>query len=482
MSARGRILIIDDDAATRVALSEGLRAQGFGVETAADGFKALHKMGGQHFDVVLTDLHMPGMDGIELLRKGRELAPGTAFVVMTSAGTIDSAVRAVHGGATDYLSKPLDAQVLELVLDRAVEHARALQQALRSRARRTPREAFDGIVGEHASVQALLRLVAQIAPSRASVLIEGESGTGKGLIAQAIHRASARAAGPFVRLSCAALTESLLESEVFGHEKGAFTGAVLRREGRFRQADGGTLFLDEVSEIPLGTQVKLLRFMQERTFERVGGNETLRVDVRIIAATNRSLERCVEQGTFRQDLYYRLNVVPLKLPPLRERASDVALLAAHFLARFREENGKRIGGFSDEALRVLAAHGWPGNVRELENVLERAVVLCEEEQIEARHLPPHLGSERARDAMPPVPGSSIYELERWAILRTLEACGGSTSRAASVLGVSPRKIQYKLHEYGDREGGGAREDGPERGDSGDPPRSRRAKSQGDGEP
>jgi DNA-binding NtrC family response regulator len=262
-----------------------------------------------------------------------------------------------------------------------------------------------------------------------------------------IHRASPRAKAPLVRLNCAALSESLLESELFGHEKGSFTGAFGRREGRFELADGGTVFLDEASEIPLATQVKLLRFLQERTFERVGGNETLKVDVRILAASNRDLRQRIAEGLFREDLYYRLNVVTLDIPPLRERASDVAELAVFFLRRYAQENGKRIDGFSEDALRALAAHGWPGNVRELENAVERAVVLSDGTRIEARHLPASIHEVTPADAPPPIPGTTIYDLERYAILRTLEACKGSTSKAATILGISPRKIQYKLHEY-----------------------------------
>jgi DNA-binding NtrC family response regulator len=290
-------------------------------------------------------------------------------------------------------------------------------------------------------------MVEQVAPSRASVLIVGETGTGKELIAEMIHRNSPRSKAPLVRLNCAALSESLLESELFGHERGAFTGAVGRREGRFELASGGTLFLDEVSEIPPSIQIKLLRFLQERTFERVGGNETLKVDVRVIAATNRDLRQRIIDGAFREDLYYRLNVVTLEIPPLRQRASDIAELAMFFLGRYAEENGKRIEGFTDDALSALSAHTWPGNVRELENVIERAVVLCDSSRVEPRHLPASLDATASQGSAPPIPGSTIYDLERFAILKTLEACKGSTSKAASILGISPRKIQYKLHEY-----------------------------------
>jgi DNA-binding NtrC family response regulator len=296
-------------------------------------------------------------------------------------------------------------------------------------------------------MQKLLQLVDQVAKSRASVLIVGESGTGKELIAEAIHRASPRAKAPLVRLNCAALAEGLLESELFGHEKGAFTGALGRREGRFKQADQGTLFLDEVSEIPAATQVKLLRFLQERAFERVGGNETLHVDVRIIAATNRDLRTLIDEGRFREDLFYRLNVVSLEIPPLRERPEDIAPLAMFFLARYAEENGKRIDGFEEDALGLLRAYKWPGNVRELENAVERAVVLCDEPRIGRRHLPANIAPKKEGHGTPQIPGASIDEIERYAILKTLEMCGGSTSKAAAVLGISSRKIQYKLHEY-----------------------------------
>jgi DNA-binding NtrC family response regulator len=294
----------------------------------------------------------------------------------------------------------------------------------------------------------VLSLVAQIGPSRASVLISGESGTGKELIAEAIHAAGTRANNPLVRVNCAALVETLLESELFGHERGAFTGAVARREGRFRQAEGGTLFLDEIGDIPQGVQVKLLRVLQERAFERVGGNETLKADVRIVAATNRDLKAEIEAGRFREDLFYRLNVVSLELPPLRKRKRDIPALATFFLKRYASENGKANLSMGAEALEQLAAYAWPGNVRELENAIERAVVLCDGALIEPRHLPSSIVPAQPPAGPPPVPGSSIADLERHAILTTLEACAGSTSRAALILGISTRKIQYKLHEYG----------------------------------
>jgi len=453
MAQRGRILIVDDEANARGALSEILREEGYATETAADGFKALGKLDEFAPDVILTDLKMPGLDGIAFMEKARSAAPGAVFVVMTAFGTISSAVEAMKKGAENYLLKPLDPEALGAVVERAMEKARLLQETRRLRDRLRERNAFSHVVSADPKMHAVLELVAQVGPSKASVLVTGESGTGKELVAEAIHLASPRARSPFVRLHCAALSESLLESELFGHERGAFTGAVGRREGRFKQADGGTLFLDEIGEISPAVQVKLLRFLQEKTFERVGGNETLKVDVRVIAATNRDLLAEIKKGTFREDLFYRLNVVTVELPPLRERRGDIPALASFFLRRYAAENGKTIETFADDALATLLEYRWPGNVRELENVIERAVVLCEGSKIEKRHLPPSVVPAEERDGVPAIPGSTIAELERYAILKTLEACGGSTSKAATVLGVSPRKIQYKLHEYAVAESG-----------------------------
>jgi DNA-binding NtrC family response regulator len=448
MSQRGRILIVDDESNARSALGEILREEGYSTETAADGFKALGKIDEFEPDVILTDLKMPGLDGIAFMDKARIAAPRSVFVVMTAFGSISSAVDAMKRGAENYLVKPLDPEALGAVVERAMERARLVQQTWRLRDSQQERNVVGHVVSNDPKMRAVLDLVGQVGATKATVLITGESGTGKELIAEAIHMASARAKAPLVRVNCAALTESLLESELFGHERGAFTGAVARREGRFRQADGGTLFLDEIAEIPISTQVKLLRFLQERTFERVGGNETQRVDVRVIAATNRTLSEEITKGTFREDLYYRLNVVSVDLPPLRQRRSDISALSSFFLRRYADENGKAIETFSDEALSVLLDYQWPGNVRELENVVERAVVVCEGAQIEKKHLPPSIVPATANSGIPEIPGSSIADIERYAILRTLEACGGSTSKAAGILGVSPRKIQYKLHEYG----------------------------------
>src|SRR6478735_102731 len=343
--ARGRILVVDDEVNARTALAELLRDEGFDVETAADAFKALGKYESFTPHVVVTDLKMPGMDGIELVKKIRAMEDPAAVVVMTAFGAVSSAVDAMRAGAAEYLTKPLNFDELLVVLDRVLEQQALRREARQLRARVRDRVAPNNIVGGSPPMQRVFEVVDQVAPSRATVLITGESGTGKELVANALHQRSPRAKGPFIKLHCAALAESLLESELFGHGRGAFTGAVGRREGRFEQANGGTLFLDEIGEISPAIQVKLLRFLQEREFERVGGNETLSVDVRVIAATNRNLQALVEEGKFREDLFYRLNVINLEMPTLRARQSDVPLLATHFLRKYTAENGKQISGF-----------------------------------------------------------------------------------------------------------------------------------------
>ena len=448
---RGRILIVDDEANARTALAELLGEEGYECETASDGRKALALLPSFDPDVVLTDLKMPGLDGIGLLEKGREAVPHASFVVMTAFGTIDTAVEAIKKGAENYLTKPLDLDALSALVERALEKATLRREMTQLRQELHRKFSFDNILGNHPSMQRVLKMVAQVAPSRATVLIHGESGTGKELIAAAIHHNSPRADKPFVRLNCASLAETLLESELFGHERGAFTGAVGRRAGRFEQADGGTLFMDEVSEIPPGVQVKLLRFLQEKELERVGGNETITVDVRVVAATNRDLKQAVAEGRFREDLYYRLDVVQIDVPPLRARKSDIPLLASAFLRKYAEENQKAIEGFSDEALRSILAYPWPGNVRELENAIERAAVMAEGTRIEPGDLPStaspsHPGG--ATDLSMLVPGLSMAELERMAILQTLESTAGNTQKAAELLDISRRKIQYRLKEWG----------------------------------
>jgi DNA-binding NtrC family response regulator len=466
MSGRGRILIVDDEETARATLAQILTEDGFEVRLAADGAQALRQIAVEPPEILLTDLRMPGIDGAELLGCVRRAHPDVAVVIMTAHGTIRSAVRALREGAEDYLTKPLDVDEVEHLLDRILRRQRMALEAALLRERLDEKYRFENVVGLSSEMLGVFRLVEQVAPTQASVLITGESGTGKELIAQAIHQRSPRRDAPFVKVSCAALPETLLESELFGHERGAFTGAVARRTGRFELAARGTLFLDEVGDIPPGMQVKLLRFLQERRFERVGGNQTLTVDARVVSATHRDLRARIREGQFREDLYYRLNVIEIAIPPLRERRADIPLLVDFFVRKYAAANAKSIAGATEETLAALTAHAWPGNVRELEHAIERAVILSREELLDPALFPgvprPELPAPRAE--RPLVPGASLSEIERDAILRTLEATGRSTSRAAAILGISPRTIQYKLKQYrGESVSGTGREEDGEPG-------------------
>jgi two-component system, NtrC family, response regulator len=453
VSDKGRIVVIDDEANAVAALTTLLREDGYEVEGAHEAQTGLALLERIDADVVLTDLRMPGMDGLELLAKVKQVRPETMVVMMTAYGTVKTAVKAMKMGAEDYLGKPVDVEEVELVLQRVLEKKRLLEETRVLRARVATKYRFENLVGESPAMLAAFKMIQQVAPSSASLLLSGESGTGKELFAQALHQNSPRRAKPFIKVACAALPETLLESELFGHEKGSFTGAAYTRAGRFEMADGGTLFLDEIGDISPAVQVKLLRFLEEKEFERVGGNRTFKVDVRIVAATHRDLEKKLGDGSFREDLYYRLNVIELHIPALRERASDIPVLATHFLKRFADQNGKDIRGFTDDALALLLRHQWPGNVRELENAVERAVVLSTEPLLGPAYFPTLRRAAEvasAPDGAGPrvsIPGSTMAELEREAILRTMEAVGGSTGRAAELLQISPRKIQYKLKEY-----------------------------------
>jgi two-component system response regulator HydG len=443
-----RVLLVDDDELARSTLETVLRRDGHAVTSVESGEAAVVSAAEQAPDVVVTDLQMPGMSGIALLQKLREQDHGLPVILVTGHVDLDSAVEAMRAGASDYLLKPVNVGALRLAIERAVaaRNVRAEAEELRRQVRERDAAALGNLIGASTAMQRVYRTARQVATSRATILITGESGTGKGELARAIHGLSPRQTGPFVALHCAALSDTLLESELFGHEKGSFTGADRRRVGRFEAANGGTLFLDEVGEIPMATQIKLLRVLQERSFERVGGNETVSVDVRVIAATNRDLDQAVREGSFREDLFYRLKVVNIEMPPLRARDTDIVLLASSFLVRFAAENGRTIDGFSDAARARLLSHPWPGNVRELENAVERAVVLCDGNRIEQEHLPEDIGS--ASKGKVAIPGSTMAEIERYAILATLEATGGSTRRAADMLGVSLRTVQYRAAEYG----------------------------------
>ena len=451
--SKGRILIADDEEAARRSLGQILTEDGYEVFLAQDGEEALRLVAEHSPDILLSDLKMPRIDGHELLTRVRQGYPDVALMIMTAHGTIRSAVKAVQEGAEDYLTKPIDVEELERILKRIMGKRRLVAETRLLRERLDEKYSFESIIGRSPEMLEIFRLVEQVAPSQASILITGESGTGKELIAQAIHQRSPRRDAPFVKVSCAALPETLLESELFGHERGAFTGALARRPGRFEIAAGGTIFLDEIGDIPLGMQVKLLRFLQERQFERVGGNQTLTVDVRVIAATHRSLSALIREGKFREDLYYRLNVIEIPMPPLRARAHDIPLLVNFFVRRAATANSKEIDGLTDEALAALLAYEWPGNVRELEHAIERAVILTRGREMDLSLFPslPKAPQAARQDNGPVIPGASLETIERHAIQRTLEAVGGSTSRAAAILKISARTIQYKLKQY--RQGG-----------------------------
>jgi two-component system response regulator HydG len=445
---KGRVLVVDDEAPARSGLQLLLQQDGWVVDTAADGRAALDVAAEHPPDVVVTDLKMPELDGLGLLAELHRQDAALPVIVVTAFGDVATAVGAMKAGAESYLVKPVDIEELGVALERALERRALRQEAqeLRAQANEKAHRGMGDLLGASPAMQRVYKMASQVAGARATVLITGESGTGKGMVARMLHERGSRASGPFVSLHCAALAETLLESELFGHERGAFTGADRRRIGRFEQANGGTLFLDEIGDVPLATQVKLLRVLQERMFERVGGNETIRTDVRLVAATNKDLAKAVAEGRFREDLYYRLNVVHLEMPPLRARGHDALLLATHFLERFAAENDRTLEGFADGAIAKILAYGWPGNVRELENAIERAVVLAEGVRIEAQDLPFDTATTTAGELR--VPGATMADLERYAILTTLDSVGGSTGKAAEILDISVRTIQYRLHQYG----------------------------------
>jgi two-component system response regulator HydG len=452
-----RILIIEDNETMREGMGEVVSSMGHEALCAQSGAEGVALFQSRRPAFVVTDLKMAGMDGVEVLRRCRALDPDVPVLLITAFGTIEIAVDAMKEGAFDFLTKPFGTDVLRLKIERGLELRRG-----RARAERLEREneilraevegGFDELVGQSEAMRRVYAIVDRVAPSDSSVFLFGESGTGKELVARALHHRSPRAQGPFVRVSCGALTETLLESELFGHEKGAFTGAIRRKLGRFELADGGTLFLDEVGDVTPGLQVKLLRVLQEREFERVGGEETIRVDVRVISATNKDLQEEVRAGRFREDLFYRLHVLPITLPPLRERLDDLPLLVRHFLEKLRPRTRHRVREVSEEALAALGAYRWPGNIRELENVLEQALVFSQGELLRAEDLPAQLrGGGRAVLAAPdldkPLP-EVLDELERTLIVRAYEKAGRVKTETARILGIKPSALYYKLEKYG----------------------------------
>ncbi|THB67060.1 MAG: sigma-54-dependent Fis family transcriptional regulator [Desulfovibrio sp.] len=452
MAQRPLLLIVDDDAGHRTMLATLLADWGYDIRTADDGSTAIDAVKATPFDLVLMDVRMAVMDGLTALTHIKEHNPAIPVLIMTAYSSVESAVSALKTGAYDYLIKPLDTDALKLAMERALDHTRLAGENRRLKSELGSSMAGSGIPGNSPAMAALKDMVATVAPSEATVLITGESGTGKELVARTLHSLSPRSHKPLIAVNCAALTETLLESELFGHEKGAFTGADRRREGRFMQADKGTLFLDEIGEVSPAMQAKLLRALQEKEIQRVGGEKAFTVDVRILAATNRDLKARVDAGEFREDLYYRLNVVSIDVPPLRDRNGDTPLLAQLFLERFAEKNHKRLRGFTPQAMDTLLRHPWPGNVRELENAIERAVILASGEYVGETELPPGLGSttpnQEPTASSAALTGRSLEDLERDAILATLDECGGNKSEAARRLGITRATLHKKLKSYG----------------------------------
>ena len=452
MSDGAHILVVDDEESNLKVLSRLLGKDGYRVSTATSGPEALDVLRADQPQLLLTDLKMPGMNGLELLRAARTVSPTTEVILMTAYGTVEIAVEAMKEGAYDFVTKPLKRHEILKSVGKANEKASLLAENRRLREQVEAQQQAGGslgrIVGRSEPLRAVLETVGQVAPSEATILICGDSGTGKELLARAIHELSDRSEGPLIRVNCAAIPETLFESELFGYEKGAFTGAAGRKPGRFELADGGTLFLDEVAEMSPASQVKLLRVLQEGEFERVGGTKTVQVDVRLVAATNRDLERLVAERKFREDLYYRLHVIPIRLPPLRERRDDIPLLAAHFARIYATKNRKELRGITDEALEALSLHRWPGNVRELENTIERAVVLSKADRIGVSDLPAQLqpegkgGSRKLVFAI----GTPLREMEETAIRETLKHAGGDKKLAARLLGIAARTIYRRLED------------------------------------
>jgi DNA-binding NtrC family response regulator len=445
---RVRILVVEDDAAARVGFQQLLRGWGFAVEAAADGEEALQRVPDFRPDIVVTDLVMPKLDGIGLLRALQQEGAGVTTVILTAQGTVDTAVEALKQGAYDYLSKPVDFQRLRILLDKIIERQETLREVKALRRQLREHGSFGSMIGGSPVMQAVYRVVEQAAPTSASVLISGESGTGKELVAQTIHRLSPRAAAPWVPINCAAIPEALLESELFGHERGAFTGAIERQTGCFELAHRGTLFLDEIAEMAPAMQVKLLRVLQERSFRRLGGRVEQSVDIRVIAATNTDPASAVQHGRLREDLYYRLNVVGVRLPPLRERMEDLPLLVDAFIREFSAQHGKDVAGVSPAARRLLEQYAWPGNVRQLRNVIERATIMAPARLIDPGDLPPldsAAAGAQVGDRLEA--GMTVDDAERRLIMLTLERTGNNKTRAAELLGISLKTLHNKLNRF-----------------------------------
>lgn len=444
------ILLVDDDIAHRTMLKANLAAEGFHIEEIADGDEVLPFLSRHKVDLLLLDMKMARMDGLTTLSVLLQAGFTLPTIVLTAFSSIESAVEAMKKGAFDYITKPVDIEELKLLINRALSYRFLSEENATLKNRLNEQFSFGKIIGKSPAMQKMFSTLAMVAPTDATVLITGESGTGKELVANALHQNSHRRDFPFIKLNCAALHENLLESELFGHEAGAFTGAASRRKGRFELAHKGTLFLDEIGDMSLPTQAKILRVLQEGEFERLGGSETIKTDVRLLAATHKNLQTMIEDGTFRQDLYFRLSVVPVKLPALRERSVDIPELANAFLRRFTEKNRKDIKGFHPESLNLLMQYDWPGNIRELENTIERAVILCLGEYITPQDLPPQFFSATVREMkqMQSDDGYTLRDFERELIRTTLEKTGNNRSQAAKILGVARQTLLNKIRDYG----------------------------------
>ena len=451
MPNRFHILVVDDEPVQRELIGGFLKKQSFEVTLADGAERALELFRQDAFDLILTDQKMANMSGLDLLQAVHTINPETPVMVVTAYGTIEAAVVALKQGAVDYLTKPVNLEELLQRIRHVSDRYRIINENRELREALGERHRIEGIIGESGQMLEVLSLVRRVAPSEATVLIRGESGTGKELIAQAIHFASPRARGPLVKVNCAALPDALLESELFGHEKGAFTGAIASRQGRFELADGGTIFLDEIGDLPLHLQAKLLRVLQEREYEKVGSSRPVKVNVRILAASHRPLEALIETGQLREDLYYRLNVVAILIPPLRERRSDLSLLIDHFVRRFAAKNAKTINGLTAEGRDILLRYDYPGNVRELENIIERAVVLSRDDVIGSSDLPVTVKEKDAEDDHEANLAVAVERLERRMIREALARSDGIQTRAAELLGMSERALRYKLTKYGFRE-------------------------------
>ncbi len=445
-----RILLVDDDKNTANGLRKILLQDGYDTDCAYTGKEALNLIATEHFDIVITDMKLPDISGFSIIEKVKKKDIDIAVVMITAFSSIQTAIDAMKKGADDYLTKPVNIEELELILKKICEKRLLILQNKELKQKLNDKYSFSGIIGNTPEVQLIFKTITEIAPTAATVLICGETGTGKELIANAIHYNSDRSDKPFITLHCASLSEGVLESELFGHEKGAFTGAISQRRGRFELANGGSLFLDEVGEMNSHVQIKLLRVLETGKFERVGGEKTLESDVRIIAATNRDLEKEINEGRFREDLYYRLNVINLKLPSLRERKEDIGLLIDNFLIKYSKRNKKDIKGITPQSAKLLDNYDWPGNVRELENAIERAVVMAKNEYIEPNDLPSNINvnTKKSRKETFRIPsGATMKEIEKKVIIETLQTTNGSKSKAAKILGISTRKIEYKIKEW-----------------------------------